>query len=1019
MTKRPTFFAAGFLTLSACAGCSGCRSGPEPQVLFAQGEELRRVYDKSASREAIITYRAALAAWERTGSRREAARAAQRIGATYEQLGSLNEALRAYVRALAFAREAGDPLLESEVRSALGSAQAVAGDSGKALADGMAHCDAALILARQSNGTSQEAKALNCQGEVEYHRGNLELALSFYRLAEPLWNLIGDRRGQAETLLLQGYVHSDLSELDRARSRYEAALSLWIGLQDKRGRAITLVADARLRQRRGEYQAALNRYLEALALLEPIGDTIWEASALTGVADVYLQMAEMDRALKYWERALQLVEAAGMKNAAVDVLIAVGDTYLATGDDASALARFERARAFADELGNLRWQSYALRHIGAVYVRRRLPGQARQYLERSLNKQQPLGDRRLEAETRADMGDVHHLLGEHDRAITWFQDALGLCRAAGNRVGEARALFGLARASIALDDLEGARRYVARSLEIAESLRTQVQRGDLRASYLASVHQYYELHVEVLMRLHEARPGAGMAAAAFEAAERARARSLLESLVQAGVDLRTGVEPDLLEREAAVIKGFAEWAERQRRHDGPAREAEAAEAYRDLEDRYNQIQAELRSRSPRYAALTQPQPLTLQAVQKQVLADDTLLLEYALGERRSFLWVVSSTDHASHELPAQREIELLVQRVHERLTARLSVTGDPRERRRRVEQADDEYWREAHRLSEILLGPVTKKMMRKRILVVADGALQHLPFAALPVPGGSHPRLPMLVDHEIVSLPSASVLAVLRNETRNRKPASGTVAVLADPVFEADDPRLRRAAERVGARAGVPVGAAPATGRGAQRGGSLQDGTVSIPRLAATRQEAEAIVAAAPEGTTLKAIDFDASRATAMTADLAEYRILHFATHGVFYDDRPGLGGIVLSMFDERGKAQDGLLRLHDIYRLNLPAELVVLSACNTALGRSIKGEGLVGIVRGFMYAGAKRVVASHWKVDDEATGELMGRFYVEMFKQNRSPAAALRHAQLAMRQYERWQSPFYWAAFVLQGEWE
>ena len=262
----------------------------------------------------------------------------------------------------------------------------------------------------------------------------------------------------------------------------------------------------------------------------------------------------------------------------------------------------------------------------------------------------------------------------------------------------------------------------------------------------------------------------------------------------------------------------------------------------------------------------------------------------------------------------------------------------------------------------------------------------------------------MLMEHEIVGLPSASVLGALRDETRHREPAAGGVAVIADPVFEADDPRLRGAAER----------------RGVQQAGLRgRDGsTTSVPRLAATRQEADAIVAAAPPGTVMKAIDFDASRATAMNGSLSRYRILHFATHGVFNNDQPGLSGIMLSMFDGRGEAQDGFLRLHDIYNLNVPAELVVLSACNTALGKSIKGEGLVGIVRGFMYAGAKRVVASHWKVDDEATGELMARFYEAMFRENQSPAAALRQAQLSIRQHERWQSPFYWAAFVLQGEW-
>jgi CHAT domain-containing protein len=199
----------------------------------------------------------------------------------------------------------------------------------------------------------------------------------------------------------------------------------------------------------------------------------------------------------------------------------------------------------------------------------------------------------------------------------------------------------------------------------------------------------------------------------------------------------------------------------------------------------------------------------------------------------------------------------------------------------------------------------------------------------------------------------------------------------------------------------------------------MRDGKLSVPRLAATRQEADAIVGSAPVGTTLRAIDFDASRATAMSSDLAKYRIVHFATHGVFNGDDPALSGLILSMFDKRGQPQDGFLRLHDIYDLRLPVDLVVLSACNTALGKPVKGEGLVGIVRGFMYAGASRVVASLWKVDDDATGALMGNFYQEMLRNNRSPAAALRQAQLAMWRQEKWRPPFYWAAFALQGEWK
>ena len=925
---------------------------------------------------------------------------------TYEQLGSLRESLQAYLAALSLAEGSPDRLLESELRSDVGLAQSLAAAREEDLEEAFRQCQTALTMARQRGGARGEAKALNCLGEVDYHRGDLNRALEFYRQAGPLWERLGDQRGQAETLLFQGWAYSELSRFDRAQACFDHARSLWTSLGDRRGKAITLLADGRLRQRLGEYQEALNAFEEALALLRPMGDAAWEGAALTGMGTVYLHLAEIGPALRYWERGLELVEAAGLKNDAADVLLSLGATYLASGDDAKALSRSERALALAREVGNRRWQSYALRYIGVVYLFRHLPAPARQYFERSVELQRSLGDPRLEAQTRADIGEAHELLAEHDRAKRCFSDALALASAAGDRVGEARGLFGLGRASIGLHDLEAARKYIERSLKLAESLRTEVESRDLRASYFASVQPYHLLHMDVLMRLHKMHPREGLAAAAFEASERARARSLLDSLTEAGVDLRQGVDRDLLKNEQMAKRGFDDWAERQRRQSSaPGSKAGAAafaDEYRDLEHRYDLVQAEIRSKSPRYAALAQPQPLNLREVQKQVLDAETLLLEYALGEERSYLWAVSNRDQASYELAPRAEIERVAKGVYERLTARLSVGADQPDRRQRIERADAEYWQEAGRLSEMLLGPVAKKMAGKRILVVADGALQYLPFAALPVPGARDGPVPMVVEHEIVSLPSASVLAVLRRETRGREPPGKTLAVLADPVFEPDDPRLGAAASQA------------LRDSDAGRGDRL-----SFPRLAATRQEADAILAMASEGMTLRAIDFDASRATAMGPELARYRIVHFATHGVFDNETPGLSGIILSMFDERGQARDGFLRLHDIYGLQLPAEMVVLSACNTALGKQVRGEGLVGIVRGFMYAGAKRVVASLWKVDDEATGELMSRFYQEMLERNRSPAAALRQAQLALWRQNRWQPPFYWAAFVLQGEWK
>jgi CHAT domain-containing protein len=165
--------------------------------------------------------------------------------------------------------------------------------------------------------------------------------------------------------------------------------------------------------------------------------------------------------------------------------------------------------------------------------------------------------------------------------------------------------------------------------------------------------------------------------------------------------------------------------------------------------------------------------------------------------------------------------------------------------------------------------------------------------------------------------------------------------------------------------------------------------------------------------------DFDASLATVEAGDLAAYRNIHLATHSVIDTHHPELSGIVLSLVDRRGALQDGFLRLHELFNLKLPADLVVLSACQTALGPEVRGEGIIGLARGFMYAGAARIVATEWKVDDAATAELMKRFYAAMLGPSRQrPSAALRAAQLSMWRDPAWRSPYFWAGFTMIGEW-
>jgi CHAT domain-containing protein len=555
----------------------------------------------------------------------------------------------------------------------------------------------------------------------------------------------------------------------------------------------------------------------------------------------------------------------------------------------------------------------------------------------------------------------------------------------GDPLALAISLEGLARAERDLGSFADATRDAGRALDSVEKVRSQAGTSEDRAAYLSTAHDTYDLYIDLLMSTYEP-------ARALEASERSRARSMLDVLSASGADIRQGVDPALLQHEHEIsnllnAKG-ARLLPLAGRNNAQANALE--EEIRKLERDYQDVQAEIRKSSPRYAALTQPQTLTLRQIQDQVLDRDSLLLEYALGEKRSFLWVVGKDSLSSWELPAREKIEAEVQHFNEQITSR--ATALP------------------HTLSEMILGPAAAVLGNKRLAIVADGALQRLPFAALAAPGSDEP---LITQHEIVMLPSASAVSVLRTQISGRKPAPKLLAVFADPVFGPEDPR----AGGSGANYRPPPESSRILEHLAEPNASGPT-RLKIARLPYTAQEANQIVNVVPSKTNLKAIGFQANRANAISGQLSDYRYLHFATHGYLDTERPSLSALVLAQINEKGQPEDGFLRVNDIYNARLSADLAVLSACQTGLGKEVRGEGLMGLTRAFLYAGVPRVVVSLWNVNDRATAELMAAFYRSMLREGKRPAAALREAQLELRKQKQWQSPYYWAAFVEHGEW-
>lgn len=984
---------------------------------FFEGEKLQAEATADSLAQAIKKYEQALGSWQTLGDRQRQADTLYYLGSIYESLGNKQKALNDYYGpALKLFQDLRDQIKEADMLTNIGKVYDDLGEKRKALG----YFDQSLNLYRALKSPGGEAAALNNAGKVYDDLGDKQKSLEYYNRALGLFQALKAPDREAVALNNIGGVYDSLDERQKALEYYNRALPLFQAAGDRGGEATALNNIGKFYDDLGEKERALDLYNRAAAIFRATSDRQREANTLSNIGGVYDFLDKRPEAINNYDRALAISREVGDRKVQVYTLAKVGKLYDEMADE--EIINSEMGDRQKAEEGKKKAVAYKQKALG--------------YYVQALPISRALGDRAIEAYTLTNTGKVHDDLEDNRKALDYYNQALPIHLALSDSQGEAYTRYHIARVQRDLNSLTEARNQIVPALNIVESLRTKMTTDQqLRASYFATVQNYYELYIDLLMLLHKERPSEGNDAKALQIGERARARSLLELLSEARANIRRGADPALLERERLLQQKLNDKAQRQiRLLNGSHTEGQAATVKKEidaLKDEYRQVEEQMRAKSPRYAALTQPQPLSSSEMQQQVLDPDTLLLEFSLGRLRSYVWAVTPTSITSFELPRRYAIEAAARRYYELLAGVAQQSQPPgQDRGLRVDTGEArrlELAQTASALSQMLLSPVASQLGKKRLLIVAGGALQYVPFAALPDPvsarAGDENKQPLIVDHEVVSLPSASTIAALRKELAGRKPAAKSIAVIADPVFDASDERV--AASGAQRREGLqPSGAAEQRGltikiqkAANETGVKLEEG-FSVPRLPGTRKEAEGILAFDRAEQTMQAFDFKANLATATSAELRQYRYLHFATHGFLNSAHPELSGILLSLVNEKGEPQNGFLLANEIYNLDLPAEMVVLSACKTGLGKEVKGEGIVGLTRGLMYAGAARVIVSLWSVDDDATAELMTSLYKGVLKDGMQPAAALRAAQVAMWKQKRWQSPYFWAAFVLQGEW-
>ncbi|HEX5733674.1 MAG TPA: CHAT domain-containing protein [Blastocatellia bacterium] len=998
----------------------------------AKGEVLS---DKQARMQmALEKYEEHLRLSRESGDRKQEAAALRRLGQTYERIGEMQKALNHLNQALLIYQDLGGHPGEADTLYSLGTVSLKSGEDKKA-----------------SDYFDQAISAMKITGDVEERLDQLMSISAAYRIdkqpekyieylqqALELSRDLSNRQNEYMNMILTGLevMYTSLGDYQsaanygtRARAVFRTLVQ---GHTDLRDRHLIAAdeADAQAgillsEQSRDSHVKAIEKLEEALKLYKEAGNRIEEKRVLNDIAGAYMYLGEYKKSVEYLEQNLLVSQALADRSGEASSLVKIGEAYLELGDKQKAMDYANRSllafRAF-DESTNRPYSSqpYALKFIARIWFDMGDKRKAHEYWDQAIShyRTHPLAYY-WESEMLLEIGRAYMSVKGFEEALKYFNQLLDIRRSEKNELAEISVRSDIARLELKRGNPIGARSQMEFIITVVESFRSNIISQDLRVSYFSSVRKYYELYIDILMRLHKEQPAEGHDATALQASERARARSLVELLIEARADIRQGADAVLVRRERSLRDLINTIDKDLLMSGGKLTKEQAAEAAKELESlvsQYQQVRAQIKANSPRYAALTQPQSLSLKEIQQSVLDPDTSLLEYSLGDERSYLWLVTQSSIQSYELPKRSDVEAAARRVYELLTARQPVAGRTfAEHLKRIAKADAEFQMASMTLSKMLLGPASSQLRTKRLLIVADGALQFVPFAALPVSTSVKNASPLMFEHEIVSLPSASALAVLRRDTAGREHAGKAIAVLADPVFDREDPRVRLREELK--RPALKKSSRMTDLERAMRDVALLDSRGNLSRLPFSREEAEAILAVVPKGQAFKATDFKASKAILEGPEMSQHGIVHFATHALLNSKHPELSGIVLSLVDEQGRAQDGFLRLHDIYNLNLAAELVVLSACQTALGKEVKGEGLLGLTRGFMYSGAKQVMASLWKVDDGATAVFMRDFYQGIFRRGLKPAAALRAAQIEMRKKRQWRSPYYWAAFVLQGE--
>lgn len=983
------------ITLTFCLVLAtvGVRAQDDSKALT--DEEDARVATVAARQDAVTNLLASGEQSRASGDVVKAARAWNRAGRFQLMLNKPDDAIATYHKALAVLTNTRE--VQTRVDSLNGLA-AVYKHQGR-YDEANSRLGQAIVLSDRNRYVEGKAEALLIR---PFCNINTFEGLQDAEKALELWKSTNQKIGQARAYMVVGEYQMIQNKLAESGRSFETAQKLWEELNVPNQVASALINLGFIEFRKGAWQASLPFYIRAQQLIvDEAAEPYMMGQMKAALAEAFIESGMPLTGLDRFREALEYYRQMNSPGPVLSMQWGLGIAHYYIGNYAEALGILKTTRAEAVAREKYSLAAFCDDFTGRSYYELQDYPAALQHYQAAL-----VGFRRAktpmeEARIVALMGRVYQQQGNFERARTYYLRALAKFQELSDQVNESATLYALGSLELEQNSIDAAEEHLKESINLTEKMRRVSVSSDLTAAFSVRVHERYEKYIDCMMRKYQSSQSQDLVEDAFLTSEMSRARSLAELLHATQADLFPGLDPNLAAQEKR-LRGYLNNNENAkiRLLSGkfqPAQLKALESEYQRLKAEYDQLIQDIRRRNSSYEQVIQPTVWDLQKIQKQVVADDqTVLLEFSLGSEKSYVWAVTRSEIKSYELPSQKVIDPLARRLHKLLS---SPPGDDNE---------SDLASAAYDLARVVLYPTVEHLNKQRIIVVPDGVLNFIPFQILPSPRGN--KL-LIDDAEIINAPSASIFGELQQEAMNRQPAANLLAAFGDPVFAADY-QAKDVEKNEHAIATAQL-------RSVLRDNNLNDESfnrLSLTRLFYAKHELDSLGEVAGEkGLIVR--EYDATRDRFLQTDLTQFAILHLVTHGYFNPKHPQNSGFVLSDIDRNQKQLPAFVGLREIYQLRAPVHLVVLSACQTALGENVRGEGLIGMTRGFMHAGASSVVASLWEVDDNATAELMKLFYNNMLKRGMKTGEALRTAQNSIRQRPEWRSPHYWAAFTLQGE--